>query len=54
VLLRADTPADDHDADELAVATADVRRLTRDIAAEDKSPAVFRRRLARREKGPRR
>jgi cyanophycinase len=52
VLLRADTPADDHDADELAVANADLRRLTRDIAAEDKSPAVFRRRLARREKGP--
>jgi cyanophycinase len=51
VLLRSEIPADDRDADELAVASADLRRLTRDIAAEGKSPAVFRRRLARRQKG---
>jgi cyanophycinase len=51
VLLRSDIPADDQDPDELAVANADLRRLTRDIAAEGKSPAVFRRRLARRQKG---
>jgi len=51
VLLPSDIPADERVADELALANADLRRLTRDIAAEDKSPAVFRRRLARREKG---
>lgn len=50
-LLRSEIPAADADADELAVANADLRRLTRDIAAEGKSPAVFRRRLARRQKG---
>jgi cyanophycinase len=51
VLLRSEIPADDRDADELEVASADLRRLTRDIAAEGKSPAAFRRRLARRQKG---
>ena len=37
--------------DELAPANADLRRLSRDIAAGDTSPTVFRRRLARRQKG---
>lgn len=50
-LLPSHAPHDERQADELALANADLRRLTRDIAAEDKSPAVFRRRLARREKG---
>jgi cyanophycinase len=51
LLLTLPSPAEDGHADELALANADLRRLTRDIAAEDKSPAVFRRRLARRQKG---
>jgi cyanophycinase len=51
VLLPSHVAADPRQADELALANADLRRLTRDIAAEDKSPAVFRRRLARRQKG---
>jgi cyanophycinase len=50
-LLTLPSRVEDDDADELALASADLRRLTRDIAAEDKSPAVFRRRLARRQKG---
>jgi cyanophycinase len=37
--------------DALAPASADLRRLSRDIAAGDTSPTVFRRRLARRQKG---
>ena len=51
VLLPSQAAPDARVADELALANADLRRLTRDIAAEDKSPAVFRRRLARRQKG---
>ncbi len=39
---------DPDDADELAVATRDLRRLARDIAAGDISPSVLRRRRARR------
>ena len=50
-LVTLPSPTGDDHADELALANADLRRLTRDIAAEDKSPAVFRRRLARRQKG---
>jgi cyanophycinase len=51
VLLRSDPVPDISEAHELALASQDLRRLTRDIAAEDKSPAVFRRRIARRQKG---
>jgi cyanophycinase len=50
-VLVASAHAPEGHADELALANADLRRLTRDIAAGDKSPAVFRRRLARRQKG---
>lgn len=44
-------PVGNDDADELAVANRDLRRLVRDIAAADTSPSVLRRRLARRNKG---
>jgi cyanophycinase len=51
LLQRSDPVPDVGEAHELALASQDLRRLTRDIAAEDKSPAVFRRRIARRQKG---
>jgi len=50
-LVHSDPQPDVGEAHELALASQDLRRLTQDIAAEDKSPAVFRRRLARRQKG---
>ena len=42
---------DPDEAEELAVATRDLRRLARDIAAGDVSPSVLRRRIARRTRG---
>ena len=39
------------EADELAVATRDLRKMARDIAAGDVSPSVLRRRIARRSRG---
>ena len=39
---------DPHEADELALANRDLRKMARDIAAGDVSPSVLRRRLARR------
>jgi cyanophycinase len=47
-LVRQAPVVDPEEADELAVAGADLRRLARDIAAGDVSPTVLRRRRARR------
>jgi cyanophycinase len=52
-LLPGAPTVDHEDAHELAEAGRDLRRLTRDIAAEDISPSVLRRRLARRNRGSR-
>ncbi len=48
VLVVADPLFDPDEAAELAVAGRDLRRLARDIAADDASPTVLRRRRARR------
>ncbi len=48
VLVREAPAIDPQEAEELAVAGRDLRRLARDIAAGDVSPTVLRRRLARR------
>ena len=50
-LLPAVLDADPLEADELASANRDLRKLARDIAADDASPSVLRRRLARRSRG---
>ncbi|HET6627578.1 MAG TPA: cyanophycinase [Nocardioidaceae bacterium] len=47
-LVRSQPPADRAEAEELAVAGRDLRRLARDIAAGDISPSELRRRRARR------
>ena len=47
-LVRRDTVVDPTEAAELAVAGRDLRRLARDIAADDISPSAFRRRRSRR------
>jgi cyanophycinase len=50
--LVATTPeVDPSEADELALANRDLRKMARDIAAGDVSPTVLRRRIARRSKG---
>lgn len=46
-LVRQRPTIDEAEAEELAVANQDLRRLARDIAAGDVSPTVLRRRLAR-------
>jgi cyanophycinase len=46
-LVPEDTVVDPEDAAELAEAQHDMRRMARDIAASDASPATLRRRLAR-------
>ena len=48
-LVRVHQAIDPADADELALANSDLRKMTRDIAAGDVSPSVLRRRLARRQ-----
>ena len=47
-LLPAPALIDPEEADELALAGSDLRKMARDIAAGDVSPSVLRRRLARR------
>jgi len=42
---------DPTEADELAIAKRDLRKMARDIAAGDVSPSVLRRRIARRTRG---
>jgi cyanophycinase len=42
---------DPAEADELAMANRDLRKMARDIAAGDVSPSVLRRRIARRSRG---
>ena len=42
---------DPDEADELAIANRDLRKMARDIAAGDVSPSVLRRRIARRSRG---
>lgn len=50
--LRPQAPRIDPDeADELATANSDLRKMARDIAAGDVSPSVLRRRIARRSRG---
>jgi cyanophycinase len=50
--LRANVPsAKPTDADELASANRDLRKMARDIAAGDIGPSVLRRRIARRSRG---
>jgi cyanophycinase len=46
-LVRQESAVDAAEAEELAVAGRDLRRLARDIAAGDVSPTVLRRRRAR-------
>ena len=43
--------SDPAEADELAIANRDLRKMARDIAAGDVSPSVLRRRIARRSRG---
>jgi cyanophycinase len=50
-LIRTAPSVDPGEADELAVANRDLRKLARDIAAGDISPGNLRRRIARRTKG---
>ena len=50
-LVRAEPEIDPGEADELALANRDLRKMARDIAADDVSPSVFRRRIARRSRG---
>jgi cyanophycinase len=47
-LVREESAVDPKEADSLAVAGRDLRRLARDIAAGDVSPSLLRRRRARR------
>jgi cyanophycinase len=47
VLVKQDPVVDPMQAEELAVAGRDLKRLARDIAAGDVSPTVLRRRRAR-------
>jgi cyanophycinase len=47
VLVQQDPVVDPTEAEELAVAGRDLKRLARDIAAGDVSPTVLRRRRAR-------
>jgi cyanophycinase len=54
VLVRQPPTVDPAEAEELAVAGRDLRRLARDIAADDVSPSELRRRRARRHEGDRR
>ncbi len=54
VLVRQQPRVDPAEAEELAVAGRDLRRLARDIAAGDVSPSELRRRRARRHEGDRR
>ncbi len=50
--LRAASPrTDPAEADELASANRDLRKMARDIAAGDIGPSVLRRRIARRSRG---
>lgn len=53
VLVPAPAVTDASEADELAVANRDLSKLARDIAADDASPSVLRRRVARRSRGAR-
>ncbi|MDQ6935095.1 MAG: cyanophycinase [Actinomycetota bacterium] len=50
-LMPVDSVVDPEEADELATASRDLRKLARDIAAGDISPTQLRRRVARRAKG---
>ena len=50
-LVPPTTEVSQEDAEELATANRDLRKMTRDIAAGDVSPSVLRRRIARRSKG---
>ncbi|MDQ6686715.1 MAG: cyanophycinase [Actinomycetota bacterium] len=50
-LIPVDSVVDPEEADELAMASRDLRKLARDIAAGDISPTQLRRRVARRAKG---
>lgn len=52
-LVPAPAVTDASEADELAVANRDLSKLARDIAADDASPSVLRRRVARRSRGAR-
>jgi len=51
VLLPGTSGADAAEADELASANRDLRKMARDIAAGDAGPSVLRRRIARRSRG---
>jgi cyanophycinase len=51
VLLAPKPFVDAEEADELATANRDLRKMARDIAAGDVGPAVLRRRIARRSRG---
>ncbi len=55
VLIRSETEVDPAEADELAQelerANRDLRKMARDIAADDASPSTLRRRIARRSRG---
>jgi cyanophycinase len=51
VLLPSEPRVDATEADELASANRDLRKMARDIAAGDVGPAVLRRRIARRSRG---
>jgi cyanophycinase len=50
-LVRAEPEIDPGEADELALANRDLRKMARDIAAGDVSPDTLRRRIARRTRG---
>ena len=50
-LVPPERVLDPAEADELAMANRDLRKMARDIAAGDVSPSVLRRRIARRSRG---
>jgi cyanophycinase len=50
-LRAASARCDPAEADELASANRDLRKMARDIAAGDIGPSVLRRRIARRSRG---
>jgi cyanophycinase len=50
-LVPPESAVDPAEADELAIASRDLRKMARDIAAGDVSPSVLRRRIARRSRG---
>ena len=50
-LIQQEAVVDPDEADELAMANRDLRKMARDIAAGDVSPSVLRRRIARRSRG---